>query len=272
METAIFKKNGKYLMLALDHRGSFKKFVNPSDPESVTDEDLVNNKAAIIEATESDFSGVLLDPDWGVPAYKSKSKPYLLCLEKTGYVEDGHDRLTQLEYSAKQLKDWGASGVKLLLYFNPMAHDCADQLEVAKIAIQDARVNHLPLFLEIVTYGYKESGNSRGEWVIQSLQQFLDNGISPEVFKLEYPDNEDNCLKITAMLGQTPWILLTGGESYDIFKEQLRVAIKAGAVGFLAGRAIWQEMKDCPDFGDRKEFLNTEARKRFAEICAIALA
>lgn len=272
MNTEMFKKNGKYLMLALDHRDSFKKFVNPVDPDSVTDKDLIENKAAIIEATENDFSGVLLDPDWGVPAYRSKSKPYLLCLEKTGYVEDGHDRLTQLEYTAKQLKDWGASGVKLLLYFNPLAHDCADQLEVAKIAIQDARVNHLPLFLEIVTYGNEELGKTRGEWVINSLQQFLDNNIIPEVFKLEYPGDEATCRKITTMLHKTPWILLTRGEPYAVFKEQLRIAIKAGASGFLAGRAVWQEMKDYPDFNMRKEFLNTEAKKRFAEICAIALA
>ncbi len=271
MNTDIFKKGGKYLMLALDHRGSFKKFVNVDDPDSVTDSDLIKNKAAIIESTESDFSGVLLDPEWGIPAYKTKSKPFLLCLEKTGYIEDGKDRLTQLEYTAKQLKDWGASGVKLLLYFNPMANDCAEQLKTAKVAWEDAKVNNLPLFLEIVTYGNEELGKSRGEWVVKSLQQFLDAGIIPEVFKLEYPGDKSTCEQITKMLGATPWILLTRGEPYAVFKEQLKLAIQAGASGFLAGRAIWQEMKDFPDFNSRKNFLEVEAKKRFAEICAIAL-
>ena len=67
-----------------------------------------------------------------------------------------------------------------------------------------------------------------------------------------------------------PWILLTRGEPYDVFKEQLKTAIDAGAQGFLAGRAIWQEMANYTGEA-RKDFLQTIARNRFAEICNITL-
>ena len=70
-----FQTHGKYLMLALDHRGSFRKYVNPTDPESVTDNDLIKTKGMIIEAVQDQFSGVLVDAEWGLPGYKAKNKP-----------------------------------------------------------------------------------------------------------------------------------------------------------------------------------------------------
>ena len=72
-----FQNHGKYLMLALDHRGSFRKYINPGAPDKVTMADLVKTKAMIIEAVQDQFSGVLIDAEWGLPAYKSKNKPYL---------------------------------------------------------------------------------------------------------------------------------------------------------------------------------------------------
>ena len=62
-------------MLALDHRGSFRKYINPGAPDKVTMADLVKTKAMIIEAVQDQFSGVLIDAEWGLPAYKSKNKP-----------------------------------------------------------------------------------------------------------------------------------------------------------------------------------------------------
>jgi tagatose-1,6-bisphosphate aldolase len=53
MSADIFTKQGKFLMLALDHRESFKKFVNPSDPKSVSDSEVIEAKRAIIDATRA---------------------------------------------------------------------------------------------------------------------------------------------------------------------------------------------------------------------------
>lgn len=266
----IFKKNGKFLMLALDHRGSFKKYVNKTDPESVTDDEIVDVKKMIIDSVREDMSGVLIDPIWGIKAYTNPNKPFLLCLEKTGYNENEGERITELEYTADELKKMGASGAKILLYFNPEAETCKDQLNTAQIAINQCREAGLPFFLEIVTYGNEILGKARSEWVLRSVDAFLKAGIRPDVFKLEYPGDEKSCQEITRMLGPIPWILLTRGEPYQIFAEQLKTAIKSGAVGFLAGRAIWQEVADYTNNKNRKEFLINTAKKRFQEICRIA--
>jgi tagatose-1,6-bisphosphate aldolase len=266
-----FQKNGKYLMLALDHRGSFKKYANSANPESATDADITSVKKMIIDSVYDDMSGVLIDPDWGLPAYQGGDKPFLLCVEKTGYTDKEGERLTELEYSIDELKMLGADGIKLLLYYNPAAANKSAQIETARKVLADSRVAGLPLFLEFVTYGNEALGKSRSEWVLSSVREFLDADVIADVFKLEYPGDSESCAKITEMLGSTPWILLTRGEPYEVFKKQLEDAVQAGAVGFLAGRAIWQEIADYPDDAGKQEFLNNVAKKRFKEICEIAL-
>lgn len=276
MDLKPFQKYGKYLMLALDHRGSFRKYVNPANPDSVTDEELIQTKAMIIEAVQNQFSGVLIDAEWGLPAYakvsarqaRSKEKPYLLPLEKSGYTDKEGDRLTELEYSAKQLKDMGASGAKLLLYFNPESTTCDQQLQTAQTALADAHTNNLPFFLEIVTYGNKKK-NNRSEVILDSVKMFLKNNIAPDVWKLEYSGDKKSCVKITKLVGKTPWVLLTGGEDYKVFVKQLQDAVAGGAVGFLAGRALWQEISDYKTDSEKKEFLNIVVADRFRKIVDI---
>lgn len=258
-------------MLAFDHRGSFKKYVNLADPDKATDEDLIKVKGMVISALEDQFSGILLDADWGLLAYKSKNKPYLLPLEKSGYTDIEGDRTTELEYAAKQLKDLGASGTKLLLYFNPEAKNCDEQLATAKQALDDSHQNDLPLFLEIVTYGNEELGKSRAEWVLRSVQMLLQNKVVPDVWKLEYPGSLESCKQINELVGNTPWILLTRGEKFEKFDEQLKDAVSTGAVGFLAGRALWQEIGECKSDKEKQEFLDKTVKNRFKIISEIVL-
>lgn len=257
-------------MLALDHRGSFKKYVKAEAPDTATDAEVIEIKSMIIYALEDQFSGVLIDPDWGLPGY-DKKKSFLLCMEKSGYTDSKGERLTELKYPAKQIKDWGASGAKLLVYFNPEGESCEAQIETAKRALADAHQNDLPFFLEIVTYGNEELGKSRSEWVLRSLESFIKASVIPDVWKLEYPGDAESCQKITGMVGEVPWILLTRGDSFEVFRKELIDAVQAGAVGFLAGRALWQEISQYQDEESRKKFLNSVVADRFREIAGIVL-
>lgn len=272
MDLSIFQQEGKYLMLALDHRGSFKKYVNPSDPEVATDKEIIASKKLIIESVQDQCSGLLIDVEWGLPGYESKTKPYLLPLEKSGYTDASGERATELEYTGEQIKKLGASGAKLLLYFNPEAKNCSQQIITAKKALDDAHKNDLPLFLEIVTYGNEDLGKGRDEWVLRSVAMLLENNVAPDVWKLEYPGDAESCEQITELVRGTPWILLTRGESFEVFAEQLKTAVDAGAVGFLAGRALWQEIAEYTTEEEKKEFLQNIVAQRFELISEIALA
>lgn len=275
MDLSRFTSNGKFLMLALDHRGSFKKLMNPQDPEAVKDEEVIVLKSEIIEALKDQFSGLLIDEIWGLEACREvcQTKPFLLPLEKSGYKELDGERVTELEFTVQQLMHNKASGAKLLVYFNPEAQTTDKQLDMAKKVLGECSRYNFPLFLEIVTYGLSAHpggvvGRHLGR-VVDSVRMFLENKVVPDVFKLEYPGSFEACGDITKLLGNTPWILLTGGDDFDIFKVHLGDAIKAGAKGFLAGRALWQELTTLA--GEEKEkFLQETLPERFRALAKIA--
>ncbi len=66
-----------------------------------------------------------------------------------------------------------------------------------------------------------------------------------------------------------PWTLLSGGDHYDAFREQVRAACAAGASGFLVGRALWKDAV-AANADLRASILDTEARPRLAELAGIA--
>lgn len=268
-----FTADGKFLMLALDHRGSIKKIINPKNPNSVSDQEVIQFKNNIIEALKDQFSSLLIDETWGLQACHEvcQVKSYLLPLEKGGYIDQAGEKITELEYSVEQLKNMGASGAKLLIYFNPHINSAKNQLETARKVVEECKNEDFPLFLEIVTYTVGEDQLTAGKagLVIESLRSFYESNIIPDVWKLEYPGNYDACLEITKMAGDTPWILLTGGSHFDDFKWQLEEVSKAGAKGFLAGRALWQEL-GVLEGEDRREFLTKTLPERFKTIADIS--
>lgn len=261
-----FKKNSKFLMLALDHRGSFKKLMNPQNPDLIEDYQAIDLKKQITNSVKDQMSGILIDPDFGLAAY-DKSKPFLLPIEKSGYVEDGGQRITEIAYSVNQLKNWGASGAKLLIYFNPYIDSYKRQLETAKKVIEECNQNNFPIFLEIVTYelDHELTLDERPKYIMDSLNLFLNTNVIPDVFKLEYPGNKESCKRITERLGNIPWIILTRGVTFEEFVPQCKEAAESGCVGFLAGRALWQEV--CTMQGEEKQrFLKETLPKRFKTI------
>lgn len=267
---AQFSKEGKFLMLALDHRGSIRKLMNPQDPDSVTEKAVEELKHDIIMSVIDQFSGLLIDETYGLPSYADQTKPFLLPLEKTGYVEKGDERVNELGYSIDQIKQLGAKGAKLLIYFNPKAETAPTQLMTAKKMVDEAKMSNFPIFVEIVTYKRQGEEVSEEKIVIDSLKMFLESGIRPDVYKLEYPGSQESCKQITDLLGDIPWILLTKGVSFEEFRPQMESAFSGGAIGFLAGRALWQEVTKLS--GEEKEdFLKNTLPERFKEISDIVL-
>ena len=273
MKVDQFTKNGRFLMLALDHRQSFRQILNPLNPSATSDKQMIAVKKAIIESLSEKISGLLIDPEFGLPAYKSLNcqKPYLLSVEKSGYQRKDEERITELEYEIADLKKMGASGIKLLLYFNPWVKSAIEQLKTAAFVYHQCRQENLPLFLEIVTYYTEETALNKNNLVVESLNKVLSFGVIADVFKLEYPLDRQGCLTVSKILGKIPWIMLSRGENFQIFKIQLEEAMANGASGFLAGRSLWQEIGQFSDDEKRKEYLQNCVQKRFDEIASIVL-
>lgn len=257
MNPKIFTHNNFFHMLALDHRGSFEKLANTKDEKI-----LIHYKQEIINSLIYQFSGVLIDDNYGFKAYSLLNpdvlKPFLLPIEESGFEDRGDGRLNKPHTSASEIKEIGASGAKLLIYFNKKDKNAKKQIEFAKVVAEDCKREGMPLFLEIVNY--PEVGS-----VTDTLSIFKQEGVHPSVFKLQYPGSPDKCKEITEMLEDTPWILLSQGVSFQEFYNQNFFASQNGCLGFLAGRSLWQEVFELE--GDKKiEFLTTTLPQRFKKI------
>ncbi len=270
MSPNIFAKNQKFLMLALDHLGSFKTVINPTNPEQVTKGQIISLKTELISSLKNLFSGVLIDSDFGLPAYNNSNivNPFMLRCEKSDYEEKEGERITKIEYSAKELKKQGSVGAKMLMYFDPYGKFCDENIGIAKDYLDQCKAEQLPFFLEIVTYSAIKKDFVTSEYVEKSLQMFIEQQVIPDVWKLEYPGDIVSCHKVKEIVKSTPWILLTRGGSFETFSSHLKDAVKANCAGFLAGRALWQDVNTFKN-EERVKFLNTELPRRFELISKI---
>jgi tagatose 1,6-diphosphate aldolase len=235
-----FTKGGKFLMLALDHRQSFEKLTGTSDKDK-----LVEVKKEIIESVYDKMSGILVDQDYGLPAYMETAheKPFLLPIEESGYTDEEGERVTKLKYTVDELVAAGASGVKLLIYFNPGAKTADKQIETAGAVMEMAKEKGVPYFLEVVTYDLPDLLAS----TYDAMKMLVDAKVKPDLYKIEYPGSKEMCQRVHELMNGIPWILLTKGDDFEEFVFHLQQAHEAGCSGFLAGRALWQDSLSDPD-------------------------
>lgn len=263
----VFKKGNIFPMLAFDHRSSFVKLLTGNGPEPSVDE-IIAVKKDILKAVVGYMSGTLIDEDYGLPALKDLHSlvPYLLPLEKTGYTDKTGERITEILATPKQLIEKRAQGAKLLLYTNHHVPSWHAQVKTAKNQAMLCRDVGLPFFLEFVLYSV---GDIQPGSVYETVRKAIEDGVTCDVWKLPYPGSKEECEKITALVGPTPWIVLTGGTTFEDFKDQYFIAREAGCSGFLAGRALWQEVgMFWRDQEKYRNFLQNDLPQRFKALIA----
>lgn len=258
MNPKIFTKNNYFLMLALDHRDSFVKMAETSD-----ENELVNYKHQIINSLIYQFSGILIDMQYGFKAYSLMDeqllRPFLMPVEKSGFQIVGEGRVNVIGNTIDDIKEKGASGAKLLIYFNKKDATAKSQIALSRTIYEECKRQDFPLFLEIVHYAPTFD-------VLDTIKIFKQEGVNPSVFKLEYPGNARKCHEVSEFLEDTPWILLSRGVDFKEFYDQVFTASRAGCGGFLAGRSLWQEIFRQSDLPARNKFLSSELPQRFAKL------
>ncbi|MFC1927085.1 tagatose 1,6-diphosphate aldolase [Chloroflexota bacterium] len=285
-------RKGMLTMCAIDHRGALKRSLNERDPDAVGYQDMVDFKLDLCQSIAPFASAVLLDPEYGAAqaiaaGAMPASRGLLVSLEESGYTGHATARITKLlpGWSVKKVKKMGASAVKLLIYFRPDLKDVASkQLDlVARLADQCIEED-IPFLVEPVSYPVEENSTSAKKFaeikpglVMQTAR--LITALPIDVLKAEFPadikfeQDEGRLLKLCEELDQAsrlPWVLLSAGVDFDSFKRQVEIACEAGASGFLAGRALWQEGAQIPSREERMSFFQNTAAPRLKELAEIA--
>jgi len=272
---AVSDARGVIAAAAMDQRGSLKKAIGKDKGGDVTDAMMEEFKSLVTEVLTPHATAILLDPEWGIPASKRRSKNagLLMAYEKTGYDKTGPGRLPDLldHWSVRRLKEAGADCVKILLYYTPFdPKDVNDKKHAWVERIGDeCRANDIPFFLEFV--GYEEGVDEKGfdyakkkpEIVAGSMAEFTKDRYGVDVMKVEVPINMKFVEGAGAFAGQKaytkaeamdwfrkaaavatrPFIYLSAGVSNAEFTESLALAAESGVKfsGVLCGRATWKD-------------------------------
>ncbi len=159
---AVANAHGAIAALAIDRRRALRKLFGKATnaaPDAVPREKLVQFKKAVSRVLTRHASAILLDPEYGLPAAKQRTKSagLLLAYEKTGFDKSVAGRLPELleHWSAERLVASGADAIKLLLYYsstNPQETNDRKRVFVERLGAECAGLD-VPFFLELVSYG-----------------------------------------------------------------------------------------------------------------------
>ena len=276
----VSNKQGVITAAAMDQRGSLQKSIAKAKgvpDKEVTRAMMEEFKTAVTKVLTPYASAILLDPEFGLPAAKARSKNagLLLAYEKTGYDASGPGRIPDFieGLSAKKIKELGGDCVKVLLYYSPFEDQKVNEKKhrIMERIGNECEEADIAFFLEFVGYDPK-GGDEKGlayaklkpEIVIKSMEEFGMDRYKVDVLKVEIPVNVKFLKGSKAFNGaeaaydleeakkifrrqdrcaKKPFIYLSAGVDDDIFRESLELAISAGVnfAGVLCGRATWKE-------------------------------
>jgi tagatose 1,6-diphosphate aldolase len=276
---ALSNKKGVIAAAAMDQRGSLRKAIAKAKgvPAGQIGDDMMSEfKVAVSKVLTPHASAILLDPEFGLPAAKARSKHtgLLLAYEESGYDNTKPGRLPDLlpHLSVKRIKELGGDAVKILIYYTPFEKPEINDIKHAFIERIGAECEYhqIPFFLEFVGYD-PQSGDEKGfgyakrkpEIVIKSMQEFGKAQYNVDVLKVEVPVNAEfvegssvfkgqaaysrkealDYYRKAAEIAEKPFIYLSAGVSNPQFVESLRMAAEAGTdySGVLCGRATWKD-------------------------------
>ncbi|HYU06294.1 MAG TPA: tagatose 1,6-diphosphate aldolase [Thermoplasmata archaeon] len=281
---------GRFTMIAMDQRGSLQKMLHPENPKAATYAEMEAVKLGVTEALAPHASGYLLDPEYGVgPAINRfvlhGRTGLLVSLETSGYERQGNWRLTRLldGWSVEKVKRLGASAAKLLVFFNPDApREVVDrQVKIVRTVADECRRLDLAFVCEPMSYAVGESdaefAHHKADTIVRTAEALSPLGI--DVLKAEFPGDpkatpdpgelQKNCERLSRTT-KVPWVVLSAGADFPVFRALVDLACQGGASGFLAGRAIWKDAFREKTFERQMEYVRTQAVKNFQVLADLA--
>lgn len=286
--------DGVFNICAMDHRRSMMRIM---EGEKVIEggtsyEEMSQRKLELCTHLAPHASAVLLDPIFGAAQCIShgalpKSTGLLVSLEASGYSGPAEFRMTELEegWSVEKIKRMGASAVKLLIYYRPDLIELANKLmELTEAVGRECQKYDIPLVIEPLSYPLGGEAKNPAQFAAAKEQlvprtaQHI-TALPVDLLKSEFPGdlrhNKDKaklieiCQKLDKA-SQVPWVVLSAGVSFELFCQQVAIACRGGASGFLAGRAIWQEAMNSDDPRERAKMLKTLGVERLKKLTDIA--
>ncbi len=296
---------GHFKMVAIDQRPPIANLIAARrgiDADAVAFADIMAVKRLLARVLAPHASALLVDPNYGYPAAADLLVPargLIMTLEDHRFVETprGRHSAAIVDWTVAKIRRLGADGVKVLAWYRPdadpatLAHQQAFVEGIGRACAEE----DIPFVFELLVYpfpgeashttGYVEDPGKHPQRVVDSVRAFADPRFGVDLFKLESPlpavtlppcGERAESRAAQAWFDQlgaaiaTPWVMLSAGASMVDFANVLRYAYRAGAHGFLAGRAIWWDaLAAFPDLDACEAALATTGLPYFEQLGAL---
>lgn len=291
-------ENGIYKMTAVDQRPPIKgPIAKHLGVDQAPWDQVAKFKGMLVESLQAHSTAMLLDPHYAIPYSFDTLIPHkglVVTLEDSLFQETPGGRLSANidNWSVGKIKRMGGDAVKVLAWYRPDASDEVNQAQkdYVKQIGEDCAKYDIPFLFELLVYPlaadahqtkeYVEMKGKKADDVLASVEEFAKPEYGVDVFKLESPVNAadaDGSAEVQAVfdemgrLAGRPWVMLSAGAGKAEFRNVLDHAFKAGASGFLAGRAIWLEAFNAyPDWDAIRAGLEGDAVEYMKDISALA--
>ncbi|WP_210480294.1 hypothetical protein [Naasia sp. SYSU D00948] len=278
---AIARPGGGFAMVAMDQRESLRAMFDQAGAGRPEDEVLVRFKLDVAEVLGPLASGFLIDRHYGFDRVRDEgllpaSDGLILAADALQQEDGGPVEETGLDEDVVggALDLSGVAALKLLIIWRRDARR-EERVELADRFIRRSAELGLLSVLEPVvraTPAELDAGTWDMDAAIREAAREL-SPLGPSLYKAQVPlagaGDADEQRRASESLGkavQGPWVVLSQGVERDRFQGAVEAACRAGASGFLAGRALWSDVVGSPDVPARLRELSRPRLERLIEV------
>jgi tagatose 1,6-diphosphate aldolase len=254
---------GFFAVLAIDHPHSLilgDRDVDPGDP--AVQQAAIAAKLDLTRGLAPFTSAVLVDVDMSLAGVISNgclpgNIGLMIGIETQEYqlTLDPHIP-TQFHpgWTPAKIKAAGGAGLKLLWHYRRDVPEAEANRELMRRVAAECRAVSLPLIAEpmwcLLPGEDINDPAIRTKFVEDVVAHAAEcQGLGGDILKIEFPGWVDTaaeraaaaeaCARVSATTS-VPWMILSAGVTFEKYLVQCEIAAKAGASGYIAGRAVWE--------------------------------
>jgi sulfofructosephosphate aldolase len=249
------RPSGGLAMVAMDQRESLRAMLGAQSPTPVGDSDLTKFKLAVATELGTYASGFLIDRDYGFDQVLADrllppSCGLILAADRLRHPPGGGpvvDTAIDEEINPSHVRERGVVAMKLLVVWRPDAERDRRLAMAAEFVRRCAEAGLLSIVEGVVR---PTSDLDFDQLQLEAAAEL--GALRPSLYKAQVPRRGIDevavgrvCEQISAAV-PVPWVVLSQGVTIEDFPTAVRTACRAGASGFLAGRAIWSDTLSDP--------------------------
>ncbi|MDQ3402823.1 MAG: hypothetical protein M3548_05455 [Actinomycetota bacterium] len=273
---ALARSSGGFAMVAMDQRESLRGMLAEHRDSAVPDGELVRFKLDVAREVAPHGSGFLIDRHFGFDRVaKDGLLPegcglILAADALTHTVPGGPVADTALDPAVDPVaaRGDGAAALKLLVIWR--ADDERDRrIAMSAEFVRSCEAAGLVSVLEAVVRPEEVADHDAA--LIEAATEL--GALRPNLYKAQVPGfgrgdahaAARTCEKVTAAV-PGPWVVLSQGVRIEDFPASVELACRAGASGFLAGRAVWSDTLGAADWVPLLRERSVPRLRRLADI------